>query len=160
MMYERMLLTLDGSPLAEQALQHAVELAKAFRAELHLVKVVTPFGPTLPQIEMDFGETYRQAALQEAHEYLTRVKERLTPNITSVHTKVIEGVVVDAILDYADFQGIDVIVMATHGRSGVGRWVFGSVAERVLHAANVPVFLIRAKEQPTEAVTNGEHAQA
>ncbi|NJL93819.1 MAG: universal stress protein [Anaerolineae bacterium] len=146
-MYKNILLTLDGSALAEQAFSHAAALAQTFAANLHLVRVVVPFNMLMPTtIEYDLTESYRRDALHEAHQYLHEIEQRARHlGVNRVQTKVVEGVVVDAILDYANFHGVDLVVMATHGRSGLGRWVFGSVAERVLHAANVPVMLIRAQ---------------
>lgn len=152
-MYRTMLVAVDGSDLAEQALPHALQMAKCFNAQVHFVRVVMPFALLVPTaVEYDINENYRRQALAEAHSYLDQLEARYDPELGGrVHTSVLEGVVVDSILDYADFHNIDLIVMATHGRSGIGRWVFGSVAERVLHAAKVPVVLVRAQpEKKTE----------
>jgi nucleotide-binding universal stress UspA family protein len=149
-MYQKIMVPLDGSELAEQALQHAVELVKAFDCDLYLVQVVTtPAVVAVPyDISYQYSETIREASLNEAHGYINNLigkyKEELKGKI---HTKIIEGSVVDGLLDYAGFQNVDLIVMATHGRSGIGRWVFGSVAERILRASDCPVFLIRAKSE-------------
>jgi nucleotide-binding universal stress UspA family protein len=155
-MYEKILIPLDGSDLAEQALPHAVEVANAFGSDVHIVHIVMRYmGGMMPyEVEYQLSESLREAALHEAHEYLNRIAETYKSKFNMpIHTKVIEGVVSDAILDFADFQGIDLIVMATHGRSGVSRWVFGSVAERVLRASKCPVFLIRAaSEEEDKAV--------
>lgn len=160
-MYNRIMLTVDGSPIAEQALPHALKLVECLGAELHLVRVVVPFGLLAPTtIEYDINESYRRSAISEAHEYLHQLEQKLQGKLDDrVQTKVVEGVIVDAILDYADFHNIDLIVMATHGRSGLGRWVFGSVAERVLHAADVPVFLVRARKD-AEAIDFLSNAEA
>jgi nucleotide-binding universal stress UspA family protein len=147
-MYKQILLTVDGSELAEQALEHAVAMATCFNAELYLLRVVVPFGLLAPvPVESSTSEHYRRNMLNEAHAYLNDLQERLKETLGNrIHTQVIEGIVVDSILEYADFRGIDLIVMATHGRGGLGRWVFGSVAERVLHAAKVPIFLVDARK--------------
>jgi nucleotide-binding universal stress UspA family protein len=149
-MYQNILVTLDGSPLAEQALPHAVELAKKFDANLHIVRVVVPIALIAPTpTEYDISETYRRACLREAHDYLQNFNIKYGGELKNpIHVQVLEGVVVDCVLEYADEQHIDMIVMATHGRSGIGRWFYGSVAERVLRAARVPVALIRAQEIP------------
>jgi len=146
-MYKRIMITLDGSELAEQALDHAVKLATCFQADLYAVRVVIPFGMLVPTtMEYDLSENYRRNVIQEAHVYLNKIEAKLKPILGNhFQTQVIEGIVVNSILEFADSKGIDLIVMATHGRSGLGRWVFGSVAERIVHAANVPVFLVRAK---------------
>lgn len=145
-MYQRILVPLDGSELAEKAVEHAVVLAKAFSSQVYLVQVVVASVSSLTPYDIDYqlNESAREAAIQNTHEYLNTVANRLqAQQISSVNVKVIEGVVVDSILDYAQHMGIDLIVMATHGRSGVSRWVFGSVAERVLRASPCPVFLVR-----------------
>lgn len=149
-MYHSILLTLDGSPLSEQALPHALELAKRFSANLHIVRVVVPIALIAPTpTEYDISETYRRACLREAHDYLHNFEVKYGQQLEQpIRFKVLEGSVVDCVLDYADEQHIDLIVMATHGRSGFGRWFYGSVAERVLHAARVPVALIRAQPEP------------
>jgi len=149
-MYQNILVTLDGSPLAEQALPHAVALAKKFDANLHIVRVVVPIALIAPTpTEYDISETYRRACLREAHDYLQNFNTKYGGELKNpIQVQVLEGVVVDCVLEYADEQHIDMIVMATHGRSGIGRWFYGSVAERVLRAARVPVALIRAQEIP------------
>lgn len=149
-MYKKILVPLDGSELAESALIHAIELANAFHAEVYLLQVVMHLSGTLAPYDIDyqFSETMRERAVSEAHDYVNRVKNTYNEQLKggTFHVKVIEGIVVDTILDYAEFVQTDLIVMATHGRSGVSRWVFGSVAERVLRAAPCPVFLVRTVE--------------
>ena len=145
-MYKQLMLTVDGSTLSELALPHATKLASCFDATLHVVRVVMPFALLVPTtVEYSINENYRQQALADAHTYLDQIQKKVGNSFSGdMKTKVLEGIVVDSILDYADFHGIDLIIMATHGRSGIGRWVFGSVAERVLHAATMPVFIVRA----------------
>lgn len=152
-MYKKILVPLDGSELAEQAIEHAIALANAFEAEVYLLQVVMHMVGSLAPYEVEYqlGESFRQAALQEAHEYLNRMSSVYSSQLNkTLHTKVVEGIVVDGVLEYAEFQNIDLIVMATHGRSGVSRWVFGSVAERVLRAANCPIFLVRVAKSPEQ----------
>lgn len=149
-MYQKILIPLDGSSIAEQALPHAIELAQKFDSEIHLVQVIVQYSGAITPYELDYKmtETFREATVREAHEYLHRIEEQFrVKNIRPVITKVIEGMVAESILEYAAHHGIQLIVMATHGRSGIGRWVFGSVAEKVLRASDCPVFLIRAKQE-------------
>jgi nucleotide-binding universal stress UspA family protein len=152
-MYQKILIPLDGSTLAEQALPQGIALATAFDGEIYLLQVVSNY--LTPPTGMDFamGETFRDVALREAHEYLKRIHHRLESLYAGpIHIKVIDGLVAENIIDYADFQGCDLIVMATHGRSGVGRWVFGSIAERVLRASHCPILLIRSSEKHAQDV--------
>ena len=146
-MYEKILIPLDGSDLAEQALPHGIQVANAFDSEVYLIHVVSHYvGGLMPyEVEFRLGESLHEASLHEAHQYLKRVVETYQSEFAGkVHTQVIEGVVSDSVLDFTEFHGIDLIIMATHGRSGISRWVFGSVAERVLRASKCPVFLVRA----------------
>jgi nucleotide-binding universal stress UspA family protein len=152
-MYQKILVPLDGSILAEQALPQAVALATAFAGEIHLVQVVTNYMSPPYGVEYTSGETFRDVALREAHEYLKHIQHRLEALYAGpIHMKVIEGQVAENVIDYADFQACDLIVMATHGRSGVGRWVFGSVAERVLRASHCPILLVRCDEKNAQNV--------
>ena len=144
-MYERILVTLDMSELAEKALPHAIELAKAFGAELHLVSVVPVIEPEAMQsagVSIDW-----QAQLDRAREYMGGVRKELIATGVEAEWDVCQGDVTEEILRYCEQQECDIIVMSTHGRSGLGRWVYGSVADRVLRHAPVPVLLVRASEQ-------------
>lgn len=147
-MYKKILIPLDGSILAEQAIDAAIAIASKFTGEVHLVQVITNYLVPSYGIDYQVGETYRDVSLREAKAYLENVKDRLSVNFDGqINVKVIEGLVAENIVDYADTQEIDLIVMATHGRSGIGRWVFGSVAERVLRGAQSPVLMVRANEK-------------
>ncbi len=147
-MYKKILIPLDGSILAEQAIESAIAVAGKFTSEVHLVQVITNYLVPSYGIDYQVGETYRDVSLREASAYLENVRDRLTVDFDGeIKAKVIEGLVAENIVDYADTQEIDLIVMATHGRSGIGRWVFGSVAERVLRGAQCPILMVRANEK-------------
>ena len=144
-MYERILVTLDMSELAEKALPHAIALMKAFSAELHLVSVVPVIEPESMHaagISIDW-----QAQVEHAREYMKGVRKELMATGVEAEWDVCQGDVTEEILRYCRQQDCDLIVMSTHGRSGLGRWVYGSVADRVLRHAEVPVLLVRASEQ-------------
>lgn len=78
--------------------------------------------------------------------YLNRLKETLQREVTSVTTAIAEGSPADKIIDYSQSNNIDLIAMSTHGRSGIGRWVFGSVTEKVLQSGDKAVLVVRPKE--------------
>ena len=151
-MFNHILLPLDGSHLAEAALPATMELASKFNSEITLVRVLQP--PHLIMTAAN-GSVYaqlltemRNQSEQDAHLYLRNHQGSLRQQGYIVHTQVVEGEnVVDALLQVASSLGVDTIVMSTHGRGGVSRWVFGSVADKVLRHAEVPVLLIRAKEE-------------
>lgn len=159
-MYKNVLLTVDGSLLAEQAIPHAVDLANCSNAELHVVRVVLPIALLTPTpMDYEINENYRRNALNEAHVYMTNLENRLKSSLsTNLHVKVLEGIVIESLMEYIEQHHIDLIVMATHGRSGFSRWVFGSVADKILRMANIPVFLVRA--HPEAASTKSKEKAA
>jgi nucleotide-binding universal stress UspA family protein len=83
--------------------------------------------------------------VKAAEEYLARIQARLTKEGLSIETKVLTGRPAETITDFAQRERVDLIALATHGRSGVSRWVFGSVADRLVRSSSVPVLLVRPK---------------
>ncbi len=154
-MFNHLLVPLDGSHLAEAALPAATELASKFNSKMTLVWVIQP--PHLIMTAAN-GSVYaqlltemRNQSEQDAQSYLRNHKGSLRQQGYDVQAVVVEGEnVADALLDVAADRAIDTIVMSTHGRGGISRWVFGSVADKVLRQAEVPVLLIRAKEETTD----------
>lgn len=162
-MYERILLPLDGSELAEQAIPEAERLARLTGAPIHLIRVVdvtqlpwySAYGLAMEYsaVEVAMSDEGKVAA-----SYLKQVADRLTADGLTVETEILRGPAARALV-YASREG-DVIVMASHGRGGVARWILGSVAEDLLRHAAVPILLIKpsgteaAKEPaaPAEAV--------
>lgn len=139
-MIRTILAPLDGSDLAERALPEVCRLAREEAAAIVLVRVVraVPSGDLLAY----------DAAMTAAEDYLDRVAEHVRVQGLTVRTDVFVGNPAEGIALATLVHGADVIVMATHGRSGLGRVVLGSVAERVLHEASAPVLLVRADRAP------------
>jgi nucleotide-binding universal stress UspA family protein len=79
-----------------------------------------------------------------AEDYLNRVMQTVKFNGVNVRSEILTGRATEVLADYATQNGVDLIVIATHGRSGVSRWVWGSVADRILRSACVPVLMVRA----------------
>lgn len=145
-MYQRILVPLDGSQLAEAALAHAQQLAHQFGSEITLLRVVvSPYAIVAPDMVLIGQDVNQEVFLQQAEQYLQETAGQLAVQGVTVHTLACEGPVAEAILDHARARDIDLIVMSTHGRGGISRWVYGSVADRVLQAAPCPVLLIRAE---------------
>ena len=149
----RILVPLDGSRLAEQALPAAIDLAKANKSEIWLLQSVE-----FPEY---WGEEYAgmhalpaliSTEEQEAaaRDYLLQTASRLTAEQISAQIVVTTGHAASAISDVVADNNIDLIVMSTHGRSGLSRWVFGSIAEKVVRLAVCPVLIIRAQETPAD----------
>ena len=144
--YKHILVPLDGSELAELALADAFGIGKLSQAQVTLLQVVPPIEHVLNAasdypIFIDQQWEYQETL---ALQYLEDVCTRVECKDISVCTDVERGPAGETIIDYAHQHPIDLIVMATHGRSGLQRWVYGSVADKVLRGADLPVLLVRA----------------
>ena len=147
--YKRIVVALDGSRLAEQALSHAVAQAKRFETELILLKVLEP----LPDVSFTAPSARRraeEASAQLAYEYLEGVAEGIREQGIVVQVVQLEGKPYVEIVRYAEEEGADMIVISTRGQSGFSRWLLGSVADRVVRGATVPVLLVRCVEDCKE----------
>ncbi len=148
-MYKKILVTLDGSELSECVIPHVEAFRKGFpECEVILLRVVEPVDSTVVAhadvISPEQWKARENAMVAGAGDYLTDLAARLDQAGGPAHAKVITGRVEERIIDYAEEEKVDLIIMATHGRSGVSRWVRGSVADRVLRMAHVPVLMVRA----------------
>lgn len=154
-MLERILICLDGSELAEQILPYATQEALAFKAELVLLQVVpepVTFSPGIPgagpvPVQTDTMIEVAKQASSGAKDYLEELAAPLREQGIKVETVAIIGRAGQMIVDYATRNSIDLITIATHGRSGLGRAVFGSVADHVLRRSGLPILLIRPQER-------------
>jgi nucleotide-binding universal stress UspA family protein len=147
-MFRKILVPLDGSPLAEVALQHVLQLAPPGSAELVLVNVIETYRYSSATMEMTPIDILRYVRTG-VETYMENQRDLLTARQYTVQTYIPEGDAAEGILDVAEASGADVVVMTTHGRSGVARWALGSVAERVIHNANLPVWLVRENTRIT-----------
>ena len=145
-MYRRAVVPLDGSPVAETILPFILEIAGPLDMEVVLLRVVQPTPPVVIEGSRHVVVEDVEARRIDALEYLAPLAVELRGKDVRVETSVRRGEPVEEILAEARETGADLIAMSTHGRSGLGRLVFGSVAEAVLRHANIPVFLMRATE--------------
>ena len=144
-MYKKILVPLDGSELAKKGLEEAEKLAPIFGAEIVLFQVV-PFMPIYGSPELVTPLIVDEKQKETAERYLHNLAEeekRKGFKVTSM-VKTGQQVAVE-IIDFAKESGVDLIVMCTHGRSGITRWVLGSVAHKVLTRAETPILLLRPK---------------
>jgi nucleotide-binding universal stress UspA family protein len=144
------LVPLDGSALAETVLSHAVILAHATGSDLTLLRVTPPppIAPPLAGALLPPPLLYETGSreLEAARAYLAAVADDLAQEKLGVRGDVVEGDPATEIVDYtARHPEVRYLAMATHGQSGLRRWVFGSVAAKVLHAASVPLLLVRPR---------------
>jgi nucleotide-binding universal stress UspA family protein len=149
-MYKRVLVPLDGSELAEEALPHAVAQARRFQAELILLRVVEPFAQGRG-ISLAGMEQIRQQTHAWAHEYLEPIAADIQQEGISVRKVTIDARPHTGIAEFAETNDVDLIVMSTRGQSGLSRWLMGSVADRVVTGAAVPVLLVRATRNASQA---------
>ncbi len=144
-MYERILIPLDGSRLAELALPYAEELAGTFSSEVDLVCVCEPAESQYRPLHQLYIE--KMAELMENHiKGDTEVK---------VKSAVLLGEPAEEIVDYAKKSGVNLIIMVSHGRSGIMLWAMGSIINKVLQRISMPMLLIRAKA-PSLKVSQGK----
>jgi nucleotide-binding universal stress UspA family protein len=156
-MYKKVLLTLDGSELSAAAIPHAAQIAAGAGAEVVLMRVVdsvahiiaqsTPAGfePMPGAITAEIAQEAVAAQRAGAEADLNAVAEQLrAQGVTKISLEIGEGVPGAAVVEAAERLGCDLVVMATHGRSGLGRAVLGSVADHVVrHAQHAAVLLVR-----------------
>lgn len=163
-MYDRILMPLDGSELAEAVEPYVLPIAEKFDSELILMQAVTPLSkligkipppaamapgamaPAAAEIDADAARAQVEAETRSAREYLDSVSRRLQERGIRARTYVAEGDAAPAILEHASESDVSLITMSTHGRSGLGRAVFGSVADEVLRNSRLPVLLVRPQE--------------
>jgi nucleotide-binding universal stress UspA family protein len=144
-MYQRILVPLDGSKLAEQALPHAAVHAEQVGAEVVLLKVLGP----LPEPSMaGRGPVLRaeEASARLAEAYLEGVAVGLREQGIPVQIETVEGKPYVKIIRFAEEKEIDLIVMSTRGHSGLSRWLLGSVTDRVVRGTTVPLLLVQCQE--------------
>jgi len=144
---QRVLVTLDGSELSERSLAPALDVAQALGAQVSLLRVVPEFRVEqlrdLDEFEYGLGPRLVEEMHADAETYLRRVAGSFAERGIAVTSEVRFGAAAAAILSYAENHAIDLIAMATHGRSGVQRWVYGSVTEKVLRAGEYSMLVVR-----------------
>ncbi len=152
-MFKRILVPLDGSTLAERALPVAARLARASEGSITLVRVISTTPATLPSApgRPNLVQTVSESDRQLAASYLEGVIDTEVLKGIHVKTEVSVGLIAPIILSIAASSLADIIVMCSHGFTGVTRWMMGSVAEKIARYADVPVLILRAGGSiPTE----------
>jgi nucleotide-binding universal stress UspA family protein len=146
--FDKILVPLDGSEFAEMAIEPAVAIARPMGSELVLFRVAQPIPRTRALAEMpDVYNDVVAATGREAEDYLQAIRSRFPEDNIFVEYRPGEEGVARQILDYAGSNDIDLIVMSSHGYTGVKRWAYGSVTEKVLHGACCATLVVRCLEQ-------------
>ena len=150
-MFKKILVPLDSSELAEHALEPAIKLAQNTQAELTLFHVlerhtiIIPDGPEMMGQSLYYPESTMAHEEEKVRAYLNELCNEVGQTATDVTIKIRleEGDPASAIVDLAENEPVDLIVMSTHGYSGFTRWLLGSVAEKVMRHVDCPVLVVR-----------------
>lgn len=147
--YHKILVPLDGSGWSQRAVPHAVDIARANDAELILLHVFRPpASEYTDQIALGGQDAQIQQLREQMKQYLIGLRSELRGEHIQVRTHMIEGSgVAHLICDYVNSEGIDLVVMSTHGRSGLAQFLFGSVANQIMQCVKVPVLLIHPDKE-------------
>lgn len=145
-MYNRILIPLDSSELAECVIPHVEAIARGCGVkEVVAATVVEPvyyFADDGGAGAIDIIKIQKMRE-EGAASYLKEIGQKLEAKNLTVKTVLLKGNAADSIVDYAKTNGVDLIAMATHGRSGISRWVWGSTAEKILRSSTTPILLVR-----------------
>lgn len=149
-MYQHIMVPLDGSEVAECVMPHVVSIATGCSvSKITLIRII-PELHMYGGIETRFSPEERQHleedSIEVATAYLEEKAQTLREKGAYVEVKVLEGNIIEKMVEFTENNGVDLIIIATHGRSGVGRMVLGSVADRLFHIAPVPILMVRASQ--------------
>ncbi|MDY6765242.1 MAG: universal stress protein [Halobacteria archaeon] len=144
-MYSNILIPTDGSEGTHKAVEHAIDIAQRYDAALHVLYVVnTSAYSTLP------ADTNWQSVIEalekEGKRAVKEIEEKVEDSGLKVHRSIQQGVPHKTILEYAEENDIDMIVMGTHGKTGIDRLLLGSVTEKVVRSSEIPVLTVRMTE--------------
>jgi len=156
-MLDHILVPLDGSRVAECVLPHAAALARAFDAHVTLLRSVaqgraTDLGQTIDPLRWRMRKT-------EAKSYLEDVKRRLREAKLQAEEVTLEGQAADSVIEFAHEHDVDLILLSSHGQSGLSRWNISSVVQKIILRAYMPVMIVRAYRAIPDDVTNLRYEQ-
>ncbi len=147
-MYDEILVPTDGSETSKRAIEHAVDIASRYDARVHALYVVDASVYATLEVGTD---VVIEALEEEGEAAVKTVEDAAKAAGVSVTTEVTTGSAHDAILEYAADNDVDLVVMGTHGRTGIDRYLLGSVTERVVRTSDVPVLTVRADDVEVDA---------
>jgi nucleotide-binding universal stress UspA family protein len=144
--FKRILAPLDGSDTGEAALHHAAEIAQKAGAFIILLHVIPEVHTVESRILGKEFDKFVKAMHDAGQQYLDKVKARLESRGIDVVTRISRGDPAETIVDTAIHERADMIAMSSHGRSGIARWVLGSVADKIIHESRLPMWLVRPQK--------------
>ena len=159
-MYTQVLVPLDGSEASERAIPHAQSVALAFGAKVHLLQVISlsheyeaargggDAHPTVIAYSLGTAREITAAQQSRAERYLQDMATRFAEHGLQVTTSVRQGSIWESITDFVAENGVDLVVMSTHGRGALQRLFVGSVTDRVIRSSNVPILAIPPEDEP------------
>ncbi len=156
-MFDPILVPLDGSLLAECALPHAVAIARAFDAKIVLLRVLDK-NQASEKAQL-FDLVNWQINKTGAKLYLDKTNARLQKAGLRIETSVLEGLVAESITEFSQSQGMKLIVLSSHGRSGLSQWGIGSVTQKIIFSAPTSVLIIRAHQPASGELIEGSYKQ-
>jgi nucleotide-binding universal stress UspA family protein len=146
-MFAKILVPLDGSARAERILPHVEQMALSQGSKVVLLQVVEPIVTvSSADVFVPTNDSF-SAKLEQAQVYLNGLKRRLLEKRIDAESRVVGSTIVDAICETAELEKVDLIAMASHGRTGAARVFYGSVAAGVLHRVDRPLLIIRSREE-------------
>jgi nucleotide-binding universal stress UspA family protein len=147
-MVKRIMLTLDGSTMSEQALPFAIEQAKLYGSELYMLRVINPLaksyrtGLSSVSVIQNAEEQLRELA----NDYLENIAKKVRNEGIQVKIFSLIGVPYKEIIDFSEQERIDLLIMCSRGESGISRWLLGSITDRVIRGSRIPVLVVPAIE--------------
>ena len=144
-LYQKILVPLDGSKRAEAILPHVENMAQCYQAQVFLLQVVEPRPLLIDGTYAVPDVVEHEEHLKIAEKYLRSLQGELREKGIEAKTRVAQGPVVTEIIETAERESIDLIAMASHGRTGLARVFYGSVAAGVLHRIDRPLLLVRSE---------------
>ncbi len=155
-MFEKILVCLDGSKLAEQILPYAAEQALRFNSKVVLLQsytvpssIAAAGAQAAPAASTDVVQEEASRLAAEAGDYLEKTAAPLREKGLEVTCAVLQGTAGEVIVGYAQNEAVGLVALATHGHSGLGRAIFGSVADHVLRESGLPILMIKPRETGT-----------
>jgi nucleotide-binding universal stress UspA family protein len=149
-MFKRILVPLDGSSLAECVLPHISAMAKSVQVEVTLLRVLDPSDAAVQPISVDPLEWQIRKA--EAENYLREISLKLSQTGLPCEIVTLEGKAAEAVIDYANEKGIDLIILSSHGQSGISGWNVSSVVQKIIYRVRTSIMIVRAYQPVVEEV--------
>ncbi len=143
-MFDPILIPLDGSLLSECVLPHAVALARAYDARIILLRVLEK-SQANGAVQI-FDLLNWQIRKTEAKLYLEKISAQLKKSQIRIESVVMEGLMAESITEYAQAQGVNLIILSSHGRSGVSQWGISSVAQKIILGSPTSIMIVRAHQ--------------